>query len=109
MGIGAIGPETRKQLTPVCADAAHYFEQDTAKYDLVIVDVFQGRHVPAFVLKQAFLEACRTHLAPGGHLVLNYMVRPEGQEQKAKTAIEAVFSKVSMLSFYLNRVFIATA
>lgn len=98
-----------KNITPVCADAKDFLQDDDQIYDLLIVDVFNGRTVPEFVLSAAFLSNCKVRLATGGHLALNYMVNKPGDEYKAKAALEAAFGKVKELSFGINRVYIATA
>ena len=97
------------KINPICTDAALFLEQDKQQYDLIIVDIFNSRTVPGFVTEPAFIQQLYQHLASGGNLVLNYMVAQPGDEQKAKAALEAAFGKVDVLSFYLNRVFIAKA
>ena len=98
-----------QHLEPICANAETFLDDHPTQYDLIIVDVFEGRFVPAFVLADAFLQKCKHHLTPDGHLVLNYMVSPAQTEQKAKAALEAAFGTVSVSGFNLNRVFIARA
>lgn len=97
------------RITPVCADAFQFLEKDKGQYDLLVVDVFSGRHVPGFVLHPVFLGLCRERLSSAGHLILNYMVNHPNEEQKAKAALEAAFGNVKELCFDINRVYIATA
>lgn len=96
-------------IRPVCADAQAFVATDQGTYDLIITDVFKGRVVPDFVTGAAFLRQCRQLLAPGGCLVLNYMVNSASDETKAQRALEGVFRQVQELSFGINRVYIATA
>jgi len=93
--------------TPVCANAFGFIATDEQIYDLIIVDLFFGREVPAVVTQHRFLQQCRSRLEPGGHLVLNYMVNRDEDEDRAKKALKAVFNDVTELSFGINRVYIA--
>lgn len=102
-------PGSAGRVTPVCADGGQFLEKDKEQYDLIIVDIFSGRHVPAFVLGNEFLQLCKARLAPGAKLVLNYMINGPGDEYKAKAALEAAFSEVKELSFHINRVYLARA
>jgi spermidine synthase len=97
-----------KSITPVCADAQYFLQQDAHQYDLLIVDIFNGRKVPEFVLSRVFIDQCRQHLAPQGILILNYMVNAVADEQKAKAALGAAFSTLKELHLGINRVYIAT-
>ncbi len=97
------------KINPICADAQFFLAEDTGSYDLIIVDVFNGRTVPEFVLSAAFIRNCKSHLAQNAFLVLNYMVNDPGDEHKAKAALEAAFGKVKELAFGLNRVYITKA
>ncbi len=97
-----------ERVRAVRSDAFAFVGTDTGIYDLLIVDIFFGRKVPANVIGTSFLRQCRDRLSAGGVLVLNYMLAPENDPQKAKAALEATFKHVKELSFGLNRVYIAT-
>ena len=106
----ALMPKNVKaRITPVCANAQNFLDDHSTKYDLIVVDVFEGRHVPGFVLSDDFLQQCSVHLNSGGRLVLNYMISETQTEEKAKAALEAAFDTVKTYPFHINRVFIATA
>jgi len=103
-------PGSASRVTPICADAFQFLEKkDPKQYNLIIVDVFSGRHVPAFVLHPVFLQLCKERLSPRGLLILNYMVNRPNEEQKAKAALEAAFERVTELRFDINRVYVARA
>jgi len=97
---------TEGRLTPVCADAAAYMQQQRATYDLVVVDLFIGREVPAFVTGAPFLEQCFRSLRSGGYFVFNYI--PESAS--AYTAVQALlrqrFPGYGLLEFGINKVFV---
>lgn len=97
----------KDRVRAVRSDAFEFIRSDTGQYDLVIVDIFFGRKVPAEVIGEAFLMQCRERLQPDGALILNYMLDKDNDPIKAKTALEAAFKFVSELGFGLNRVYIA--
>jgi spermidine synthase len=96
------------KVTPVCEDAAVFAAQHNILYDLVIVDIFLGRHVPAFVTATEFLKHCRRLMKGGGHFVLNYMVADEAKWEVALNNIKAFFPNVSVSAIGINRIVIAT-
>ncbi len=92
---------------PICTDAFDFIESDRGRYDLIVVDLFFGRKVPDGVLQQPFLAACRLRLAPGGRLVLNYMVEEERGALRAREALQSAFDReVKEIAFGINRVYI---
>jgi spermidine synthase len=102
-------PETVKSIYTVCANAFDFIAGDKESYDLIIVDVFNGRKVPTQVTTSGFLNQCRARLSTGGFLVLNYMVNSSDDETRAEVALEAVFDTVERMSFGINQVYVATA
>lgn len=91
------------------ADAAAFLETDTGTYDLIVVDVFIGREVPAFITAKPFLDACKAHLDTGGRLVVNYMATQGEDAGIFKEKIEGVFGSVEEIAFGLNRVYLTAA
>lgn len=63
-----------------------------ASYDLIIVDVFIGRHVPEFVTSDTFLSEVKHLLSPQGALLINYL-----RELEYKTLSEYFFQKLKRL------------
>jgi spermidine synthase len=89
-------------------DAFQFIEEDTNTYDLIIVDIFIGREVPEKAIKASFLAQCKSRLAANGYLVFNYMLSPDEEPTKAKTALQAYYKSVEEISFGINKVYIAT-
>jgi Spermidine synthase len=96
------------KVTPICEDAALFAAKHDEQYDLVIVDIFLGRSVPAFVTAQTFLKHCRRLVKGGGHFVLNYMVAQEGEWLSALNNIREFFPNAEVLAIGINRVVVAT-
>lgn len=97
------------QLNPICDDAAHFITHQSEKYDLLFIDIFQGRVVPSFVTSVPFLTDCKARIAPGGRLVMNYI---ENDPMAWKTTLEifrSVFPQSRILYHNINRIFVAEA
>jgi len=67
-------------LTLIQQDARMFISRK--KYDLIIVDLYIGNDVPAFVSQKPFLKKCMSFLLPGGQMVINYFSQKD-QETKA--------------------------
>lgn len=100
-------PGAKPRVKAVRSDAFAFVQSETARYDMVIVDIFFGRSVPDQVTGADFLGHCRELMRPDSVLVLNYMLAPDNDPQKAKAALEATFTNVAELSFGLNKVYLA--
>lgn len=97
-------PHTAAQL--ICADAYAYLQQQTRRYDLLIVDIFLGRQVPEYVRTPAFFAHCRAALASQGILILNYIRNDPDQFLELQAMIYAAFPHTEMIEFGLNHVFV---
>lgn len=62
------------KLAPICTDAAGYVDSCEQKFDLIFIDIFNGRFVPPFVFSEQFLRSCKNLMEPHGHIAMNYMV-----------------------------------
>lgn len=100
--------ELLNDVTPVCADAKTFITEDNGTYDMLIVDIFQGRVVPAFVTGSNFLQECRRHINTGGIFIMNYIAIREAEWETVKKNVDQVFSAVKVLNNGLNRILIAT-
>lgn len=99
-------PPLAQSVRSVHADACWFVASDSEHYDLIIVDIFFGREVPAAVTQQAFLLCCKARLKPGGFLVLNFMPRKDEHPGIARDALAASFSSVAEICSGLNRIYI---
>ena len=98
--------EDSLKLEPVCRAAEFFMGQNERKYDLVFVDVFEGRAVPDFVTTPLFLRQCRESLSPGGRLALNYIEVDKHKWQEVRTVIADVFPGCEVVSRDDNRILI---
>jgi len=101
-----LGPDD--SLEPVLADAEAFMAENERKYDLVFVDVFKGKAVPAFVTSPLFLRQCRDSLSPGGRLALNYIDIPRNQWGKVQRVVAGIFPGSHIVSKEENRILISS-
>lgn len=96
------------QITPVCADAAGYMADNTTQYDLLVVDIFNSRIVPAFVTTQEFQVLCRNSIRPGGKMIMNYIVQRNEDWAPMDKTLRKIFPRCHCIDDGLNRVVVAT-
>ncbi|MGN6567304.1 MAG: spermidine synthase [Flavipsychrobacter sp.] len=96
-------------INPVCADAKNYITTDSNQYDMLVVDIFEGRIVPVFVTKLAFLQECRKRLRTGGIFIMNYIAIKEDEWEAVRLTINKAFPENKVIRQGLNRIVIATA
>lgn len=97
------------QLEPVCQDAEAFMAENQRKFDLIFVDLFRGRRVPAFVRTPLFLRRCRASLTTRGHAVFNYLADNQQAWQALHGALLAVFPGAEVISIRDNRIVIGGA
>lgn len=96
------------QITPVCADAKEYMAANSDVFDLLVVDIFNSRIVPGFVVSADFLAKCRNSIRPGGKMIMNYIVQRNEDWIPVDANIRKVFPQCHCIDDGLNRVVIAT-
>ncbi len=89
------------------ADAEVFIKKDKKKYDLVIVDIFSGRHIPDFVVTDDFLDKLKKLFETNGQLVVNYLRENEYQKKSdiLFVKLKKRFSIVKDKEISLNRFF----
>ena len=94
----------------ICRDAAEYVAAGKhEEFDCIVVDIFTGPDVPDFVLAESFERNVKKMLAPGGHVLINYL-RQAGYENKAHklhTLLQTLYKYVHVDDIYNNRFFLA--
>lgn len=103
------GLDTIPVLRLVRDDARHFVRRTAHRFDLIIVDVFFGREIPAFVESPLFLRRLSQLLNNGGTVVINYLRELE-YGMKSDTlmkTLQRIFPTVSDFGRYHNRFFAA--
>jgi len=95
------------KIKTVCADAKDFMASNAAKYDLIFMDVFNGRVVPEFVFDTNFLRLCREGLADRGRLAFNYIINDGRQWEKVKNNFSEIFPGYHILNLGVNQILIA--
>jgi spermidine synthase len=98
-----LGPDT---LDPVCLDAETFMARNHRVFDLVFVDIFNGRKVPPFATTLPFLHRCRDSLAPGGRMVFNYLVEDQQRWERLQRNLLQVFPDAQIVASRDNRILI---
>ena len=98
------------KLTIVCKDAKTFVPQELRKkrhYDLIIVDLSFGRHIPSFVSTEAFLRELKKLMSHNGTIVINFLREREYKDvsSRLKERLLRIFSGVSEKPIFLNRFF----
>lgn len=93
----------------ICADAQNYMHNNIQQYDLVVIDIFEGRVPADFVTNEDFLLACRKALTTNGVCVLNYIVNGYPLWEDALEKISTVFPRNTVLEYDINRIVVARA
>lgn len=71
-------------------DAQHFMENCSSKFDLIVVDLFEGLHVPEPFRERKFLSDCRNALEPGGKLLYNFVKDQPAHEQQYAELLDAL-------------------
>jgi spermidine synthase len=98
--------EGANSIEAVCSGAEKFIENNTAKFDLVFIDIFNGMAVPDFVITTHFLARCKDSLAAGGRLAFNYISNKEQGWEGVKRNFASVFPEHTIISKGVNKVFI---
>jgi len=79
-------------LEIVIDDAFEFVLKTKSKYDLIIVDIFQDMHMPAFVFERFFANRIGFLLRPGGYILFNTMTL-DGRHDARNEAYVSGFDK----------------
>jgi len=101
------------RVTLLEGDAKKYVKECKEKkkqYDLVIVDVYSGRHIPTFVETKPFLLGVKSIVSPHGRVCINYLRELEYEKKSnlLQKELTGVFSQVSEYGIAANRFFLAS-
>lgn len=92
-------------------DAREYVKNvdKNKKFDIIVVDLFIGRHIPSFVLSDTFLRRCKFILSPTGALIINYLREQEYRDlsDTLSDKLIKIFHTVRERKIYRNRIFCA--
>ena len=101
-------PKEDQSITTVCADAKQHVQNETNRYDMLLVDVFKSRIVPDFVTSEDFLTNCKRLINKGGCFTLNYIRHKNTNWDEIKRRIEKVFPNAQIIKESVNSIIVAT-
>lgn len=96
-----------RNLDPHCINAAEFVRKEQRRYDLVCVDIFNGREVPSLFTEQEFLVQTKKLLKPGGIWIMNYIINDEVELYHFLSNVKSIFSSVDIIEKEQNRILIA--
>ena len=76
-------------LTVHAADARPWLDQSAGRFDGIIIDAYHQPYIPFHLVTQEFFRSVRTHLAPGGAVMIN-VGAPEGHDQALRAIAETM-------------------
>lgn len=104
------GLDDLSNLRTVYADAKKFIQIKQTPYDLIIVDLFFGGSIPAFVSSTDFLNDLGKMLTPRGKTVINYL--SEGEYVKSSEILnqklQSLFGEVRDTVRFRNRFFLVS-
>lgn len=98
--------KNQEHTVAVCQSAEDFIRENELQFDLVVSDVFEGRHPVPFVSTDTYLRYCRDAVAPGGFFILNYISYDRYAAQELKEKLRQIFGNVTLKSFDYNYVFV---
>jgi protein-L-isoaspartate O-methyltransferase len=91
-----------------CCNAASFVKTDVKKYDLVCIDIFQGREVPEVFTEPEFLAHAKARLNEGGIWIMNYIINDDKELREFLRNVHDVFAKVKIIEKGENRILICS-
>jgi spermidine synthase len=74
------------------ADARHFLASASARYDAIVLDVFNGDTTPAHLVSREALLALKSRLAPGGVVAINLVASLSGDDSGSAAVLRTVRS-----------------
>ena len=83
-------------LSPIAEDARWGITKNQHLYDIISIDAYKPPYIPAHMITIEFFRVVRSHLSPGGVMVINVGRSPLDRDlvDALATTINQVFSKV---------------
>ena len=95
-------PDLRSPCSIVCANAEHFVEVCTERFDLICMDIFLDDTVPDVFEKHAFLSSLSKLLSPKGLLLYNRLASTREDLEASLEFFNRAFIDVFPQGSYLN-------
>ncbi len=78
------------------ADARPWLNQSNARYDSIFLDAYRQPYIPFYLITREFFQSIRSHLRPGGTVVVNvgHIPGSDALEEVVSATLRSVFSEV---------------
>jgi spermidine synthase len=79
------------------ADARPWLKASNARYDSIFLDAYRQPYIPFYLLTREFFALVRSHLRPGGTLIINvgHLPGSDALEKVVSATVHAVFPMVA--------------
>lgn len=91
-----------------CMDAEGFVHHSEENFDLLVIDIFEGRVVPGFVSNEQFLLRCRQLMRKDGIIVVNFMVNQAEDGLRLQNIIN-LLPRCEVIDLGVNKVILFTA
>jgi len=95
-------PEIASGIELVCADATHFVNLSSIKYDMIAVDLFEDDIIPEQFEEPEFLDNLKKMLNPKGILLYNRLAHNSNDITQTKSFYHNSFKKVFEKGTYLE-------
>ncbi len=95
------GLDKISNLSIVIADANEFVQQETQKYDLIIIDIFEDHLMPDFLFQREFVAKALEILLPNGSVLfntLNNSIEDQQRNQAYKAQLDLSNLQITTLS-----------
>jgi len=84
------------RLHTYTADARPWLAASSAHYDAILLDAYRQPYIPFYLLTREFFSLARSHLGPGGMLIINvgHVPHDDKLERVVSATLRAVFPNV---------------
>lgn len=85
------------RLVPYCEDALYFVQREKQQFDLICIDIFNGREVPPDFTEKAFLQHTRKILKPDGIWIMNYIINDPKELSDYTKQVKRIFPDVKII------------
>jgi predicted membrane-bound spermidine synthase len=89
-------------------NAASFVQNVNESYDLICVDIFKNLIIPEYFTTLEFLKNIHDKLNTSGMMIYNFIANDHCAVSDLAARIESVFSKMKIVTYRTNHIFIAT-
>lgn len=107
-----VAPGLQSKIQVFERDALSFIQENTQKYDLICVDLFINRIVPAQFTSEEFISDLSKAMNPNAKLIFNRLI-PDTidesiEQEKMLVILKKYFSEVTIINIVSNRMYVGS-